>query len=87
MSALRVGARARFARANSEEGRRHIGEVVTLIEADVYSGNLERFDWAVRNERGEQGCVNAWQLDPILYDGNQLVSWSECAWQPEGVSA
>lgn len=26
-------------------------------------------------------------LEPILYDGNQTVEWSECLWQPEGVAA
>jgi hypothetical protein len=26
-------------------------------------------------------------LEPILYDGNQLVSWDACLWQPQGVEA
>lgn len=27
------------------------------------------------------------QIEPILYDGNQLVRWDACLWQPQGVEA
>jgi hypothetical protein len=32
-------------------------------------------------------CPIEAQLEPILYDGNQLVSWDACLWQPEGQAA
>jgi hypothetical protein len=33
---------------------------------------------------GEYGCFTPRpsKLEPILYDGNKTVEWSECLWQP-----
>jgi hypothetical protein len=28
-------------------------------------------------------CFAGYQLEPILYDGNKVVEWSECLWRPE----
>lgn len=28
---------------------------------------------------------NSDQLEPIQYDGNKVIKWSECLWQPEHI--
>jgi hypothetical protein len=36
---------------------------------------------------GDTTVCDTASLEPILPDGMQPVSWSECLWQPEGVAA
>lgn len=45
---------------------------------------LEKTDDCVVEVRGEMLGVNSDQLEPIIPEGHQIVSWSECLWQPEG---
>lgn len=41
---------------------------------------------SVAPKPGRRGTIQFWpnarQLEPILYDGNKTVEWSECLWQP-----
>lgn len=56
------------------------------VAPDVWGGVL-----SPRPGRFGDGCFGASsdQLEPILYDGNKTVEWSECLWQPnrQGVPA
>lgn len=47
-----------------------------------------QMDLSVKMDRfSAAGMCPSYCLEPIIPEGMQPVSWSECLWQPEGVSA
>ena len=87
MSALRVGMRARVRWSlhfPKFEGREC---VITAGPCVFYSPSRQAFYEGWDTDLGPDFGPTSDQLEPILYDGNQLVEWSECLWQPEGQAA
>lgn len=91
MATFRVGQRVRvtgcYAGASDWVVSR-VGQETTIVEVGVLfpaaPGNLVT-GYTVDMEHPEWGPVAfaEHQLEPIQYDGNQKVEWSECLWQPD----
>jgi len=89
MTTFYVGQRVRLARPQHP---RHMGMTGTV---SAIFPERQGFSYIVNCEIIPDGPLvsgavpetHTDRLEPILYDGNQLVSWSECAWKPEGVEA
>jgi len=84
MSAFRVGQRVRIVRVSKPVNSHLVGLEARIAElmpavsgASLDCHHLAKEGWFILLEN----------LEPILYDGNQLVSWEECLWQPEGQAA
>jgi hypothetical protein len=95
MSAFKIGQRVRLARPLKPE---FLGQEGVITDFD--SAPKGTMPGTGRRLTIDCNCGVAWdkndgavswqhtdQLEPILYDGNQLVEWSECLWQPEGQAA
>lgn len=44
-------------------------------------------DWIMRLDNGIIGRVHSYMLEPVNYDGYEVVAWSECAWNPPHIGA
>lgn len=88
MKRLYVGCRVRV--VNDPEGDQEMKGregVVIAIEVATY-------DWdktpvrGVKVDLGDIICrAPYWAVRPIQDPGHQVVEWSECLWQPEGITA
>lgn len=54
---------------------------------DSCTGTICDADCVVNFDRDGLMYCNTHRLEPIVPEGMQPVSWSECLWQPEGVAA
>lgn len=89
MAKFFVGQRVKLVRARTETGRMNLGCVATIVALgddllDKFNNPAEAF---IDYDNGAKSAVMLWQIEPIQYDGMQPVEWSECLWQPEGISA
>jgi hypothetical protein len=62
------------------EGRVRVGEAAYVLRPDLWRSSTSPIS-------GHRFALRAQHIEPILYDGNKVVEWSECLWRPEGVSA
>lgn len=91
MRKFNVGDRVRVIRSDALPSHAGKETVVTEVMGLAYHAHPDFPDdiWyctGLQFSDGE-GCVfPAGALEPI-YDGNEKVSWSECAWKPNSVSA
>lgn len=89
MAKFYVGQRVRC--VHSETGK-HQGKEGVVINTN-FSGPRTCGDFITNGLRVQLPCQSlpvlsdSWRWEPILYDGNQLVSLEECLWQPEGQAA
>lgn len=84
MSTFRIGQRVKLTRLSPNgDGSVPIGACGSIkpMHRDCYKDHTVQFDGFLYLSQ-----VDGWQLEP-LYDGNVKVEWSECVWQPTGVSA
>jgi hypothetical protein len=60
-----------------------------FITGHLYEGYPVKPDgWASQHDAdGIPFCPTGEQLEPIQYDGNKAVEWSECLWQPKHETA
>jgi len=95
MSKFRIGQKVRVRYAMSMIGKRFVGKEGIITE--IQHVTVSRFQGdpviygldicgIVRTRMTDYGWSDS-QLEPILYDGNQTVEWSECLWQPSGEHA
>jgi len=89
MSRFFVGQRVRVVRADYPEnegievvitGINQVG--MSAIDGQTFVG----YGVNITNRFGNSAIAREDQLEPIT-DRNTKVEWSECAWQPNGVSA
>jgi len=85
MAAFRIGQRVRIVRVEIDFWA--LGKEAT-VACHESNGKLGILVDGFRSPHPSGECT-VWpdQIEPIQYDGNQLVSWSECLWQPEGQAA
>lgn len=85
MSRFYVGQRVRIVGCGEgSRASRFIGVSCRITDA---AQNVLGWDmWGVDVDEG-RWCFLESELEPILYDGNQLVEWDACLWQPEGQAA
>lgn len=91
MARLGVGQRARFVSARVPEGIPYIGSEVLIVAGkqpigrSPYNGrnNPCEADFLVEHYDGKIALVDAWQLEPIVDPGREVIAWSECVWKPE----
>ena len=87
MSRFYVGQRVRIVGTNKPVMAAHFGKEGVIVSAcPVYPASWD-VSGALFAADGVQCSWAEASLEPILYDGNQLVQWSECLWQPEGQAA
>lgn len=60
---------------------------VQLTSSATVSGEYLSFTISRAIGPGESGWARPDDWEAIQYDGMQPAEWSECLWQPEGVSA
>lgn len=95
MAALKVGTRVKLVRPRDPEFYGLEGVIVEVGFwpkgtrcVDEKSGSMTTtqadaeyiVSW---NGRLRRSYASHWRIEPIIYDGNQVVSWEECLWQPE----
>lgn len=89
MSRFYVGQRVRI--VHSFDGR-YVGSETTITALNVVaytpSGTADvGHEIDIRSWDGQRYVARPGWLAPIVDPGRQVVSWSECLWQPEGVAA
>jgi hypothetical protein len=94
MAAFYVGQRVRIVRVKSYPEVLGREAVITGFVSDAWDGEREYAGWQldfkvqkIKSVAPALYVARPSDIEPILYDGNQLVSWSECLWQPEGQAA
>jgi hypothetical protein len=80
MNKFQIGDRVRIIRT-AAPFTHHIGTETTVVSCydPFYKGGSYQLDMKVD---GREVWINGEYLQ-LLYDGNEKVSWSDCAWQPK----
>lgn len=89
MATFRVGQRVRIVRVKYRIDSLYIGQTGTIVDHDGKPASDGKYypidvlmDVPVRKDRARY-CAESWELEPIQPEGNSVVAWSECLWQPE----
>jgi hypothetical protein len=84
---FKVGDRARLKTCGSAYSM-WVGKEITILARGTVCDWKISVDGVGDTYEGRGINANSRQLEPIQkYDGNQIVEWSECLWQPEGIAA
>ncbi len=82
MARFYVGQRVRIVGCEDKIGEKQIGREATVNELACMNMARESGYIGVTIDSIDDWCFLPEHLEPILDDGRQLSTWSECAWQP-----
>lgn len=85
MAAFQVGQRVRIVDCFTDGARHLIGLETVIDDMGMISspgGSVFGYGVAAGRTSMEHWGFTADQLEPIQYDGNALVAWESCVWQP-----
>lgn len=89
MATFRVGQRVRIKVVADNDCaaacRRHLGKEAIVLGFSLFYEN--RYKLNLIADDGQHVYAFGHALEPIVDDGRKVVSWSECLWQPNKVSA
>lgn len=89
-----IGTRVRIVKVDGQpKGYLGLQGVITSYEDRIYDVGkyVPGYGLDISHKFPYPPFANGWgfmhdELEPILYDGNKLVEWEDCEWQPETVT-
>ena len=87
MSRFYVGQRVRLVYVSKPENKHLVGMECSIVSVSTFIDGTPGLGLSITPLAKSGWLAEPEWVEPILYDGNQLVSWEECLWQPEGQAA